>query len=89
MMNLQRIQRDLKKLNDISHTITEGSGDRRSGRRAKMEIEAEAEEEARETEKRRRRAGFRKGISSILELVSPEKIEEYFRTGNHETIWEA
>jgi hypothetical protein len=79
MINLQKIRRDLKKLKDILYDITE-TGER--------EYVTEKEEEDGRIATRRRRAKFTKRIGPILNLLSPEVIEQYFGTTNHEAIWE-
>jgi hypothetical protein len=78
MVNLQKIRKDLKKLKDIIHEIVE-TGEREG-------VTEEGEDEGVRT--RRRRAKFTKRIGLILNLLSPEVIQRYFGSVNHEAIWE-
>jgi hypothetical protein len=77
IVDLQKTQRDLKKLKDVLHMISEG------GSRARQ-----AKEEEVEIEKRRQRVKFTKRISPILNLLKSEIIANYFGSNNHEEIWQ-
>jgi hypothetical protein len=78
MVSLQKIWKDLNKLKDILHENME-TGEREG-------ITEEENDEGVET--RRRRAKFTKRITPILNLLSPDVIEQYFGSVNHEAIWE-
>jgi hypothetical protein len=92
IIGIQRIRRDLKKVKDFIHTITKTGEIMRGGRESgEIEVEddeaEEAEEERQET--RRLRRQFTKRIGPILDLLSPETVEEYFGAQDHETVWQA
>jgi hypothetical protein len=72
--SLQEVRRDLKKLKDILHTIEEAG-------------EGTGEDSDEGFEMRRRQAKFTKRIAPILNLLSPEVIEEHFGSRDHEEIW--
>jgi hypothetical protein len=74
VVSLQKVRRDLKKLEDILHTIEEAE-------------EGTGDESDEGFEMRRRQAKFTKRIGPILNLLSPEAIEEQFNSRDHEEIW--
>jgi hypothetical protein len=82
MVELQKVRRDLKKLKDILHVITEGEGRRERG-------EAIQDEQEEDVQTRRRQAKFTKRIGPILNLLEPWTIQEYFGSEEHEEIWRA
>jgi hypothetical protein len=85
MMNVQKMRNDLKKLKNILHTITEGSGTRaREGAEARIMMNIEDSR----MKMQRRRAKFGKRITSILNLLLSEKITEFFGSDQREAIWE-
>jgi hypothetical protein len=61
---------------------------RESGEIETENDEAEEAEEERQ-EIRRLRRQFTKRIGPILDLLSPEPVEEYLGAQDHETIWQA
>jgi hypothetical protein len=94
MIGIQKVRRDMKKLKDIIDTIveeaeSESEAEAEEGEGGGEEVEEadEGEDEARNQERRRRQGKFTKRLSSILNLLSPETIETYFGTTNHEDIW--
>jgi hypothetical protein len=103
MIAIQKIRRDMKKLKDIIDGIVEGADEEAEAEaEAEAPTEAEAEtgdersqrsqrrneEEARNLEARRRRDKFTKRLTPILNLLTPDTIEEYFGTRSHEDIWQ-
>jgi hypothetical protein len=84
LIELQKVRRDLKRLKDLLHTIAE-TGREMTGREGEREREEE-EDEGVETRRLRRR--FTKRITPILNLLTPQTIEEYFGTHDHEAIWQ-
>jgi 3-dehydroquinate dehydratase len=94
MIGIQKVRRDMKKLKDIIDTIveeaeSESEAEAEEGEGGGEEVEEadEGEDEARNQERRRRQGKFTKRLSPILNLLSPETIETYFGTTDHEDIW--
>jgi hypothetical protein len=81
LIAIQTIRCSLRKLKDSRHTIVESGGERGG-------INVEEGSEESEVERRTQQAKFTKRIASVLSLVEPEKIQEYFGTTSHEAIWE-
>jgi hypothetical protein len=80
LIGIQQVRRDLKKLKNIIHTITETGRER---------AEAEGGEDDEWADTRRRRRKSTKRIAPILNLLPPETITEYFGTQDHEAIRQA
>jgi hypothetical protein len=74
VVSLQKVRRDLKKLKDILHMIEEAG-------------EGTSQETDEGAEMRRRQAKFTKRIAPILNLLSPEAIDNDFGSRDHEEIW--
>jgi ribosomal protein L9 len=88
MIGLQKARHDLKKFQDILHSITEGAERaEETGEGGNGDEEQERRRETRLAEMRRRQAKFTKRFISILNLLEPDTIVEYFGSDDHEEIW--
>jgi hypothetical protein len=80
-VDLQKIRRELTKLNDILHAIVEGGARAGVGERSgAREMDGEA------VEMRGRREKFTMRTKPILNLLSHATVREYFGTDDHEAI---
>jgi hypothetical protein len=80
IVDLQKIRRDLRKLENMLHEITNRGA-------IAEQSNQERENSAEETEERRIRVKFTNKISPILNLLTPGTIREYFGSEDHEEIW--
>jgi hypothetical protein len=80
IVDLQKIRRDLRKLENMLHEIT-------SRRSIAEQSDQEGENSAEKTEERRIRVKFTKMISPITNLLTPGTIRESFGLEDQEEIW--
>jgi hypothetical protein len=80
IIDLQKIRRDLRKLENMFHEITNRGS-------IVEQSDQEGENSVDETEERRIRGKVTKRISPIPNLLTPGTISEYFGSEDHEEIW--
>jgi hypothetical protein len=88
MIGLQKARHELKKLQDILHSIAEGAEEAfEAGEGMDGDEEDERRGEARVAGMRRHQPKFAKRLTPILNLLEPDTILEYFGSDDHEEIW--
>jgi hypothetical protein len=78
LIRTQTIRHNLKKLKESRHEIAEGHKERTG---------VGGEDEESKIERHRRQAKVTKRIATIVNLIEPEGLQEYFGTRNREMIW--